>query len=468
MAVAPFDWWAQPVLDLSRELILTSPTPPTLIADRVTHSTTRSVYRVHWNTIAPWNDFAAQVIHYWNNVPQVDKQAHVMEQGDYRGCFQRVGFSVAGNEGNVRVLIHDFMEAVHLAAANGGNGGTAPRPSDRHSVLQQWEQGVEANELAGRPDLVMRSEYGQIPYRITVMVEAKNPWQVTPAGLDQVLRGPQRIHCGYFISDFLAGVLQVPAGELTPSRLALEQLFGYMVRNGKAYGVLTTMKGWSFLRRDNGGQLYITPMFGDFQARQGISNGAFYEGYYTPQGFSIMQALYYLSAIAETAADLPETPIGGRPGQVHIPYAGNSTTPAPTIQQPPDNAGFGFPGLAPPQGGQGQQYGNQGVGILEGYDQSECIHYDGAFTYKDFQFQPWLPENNLGPKTWIAIALPAEFKVIFKLWDAWKFDQEARNREASVYLQLRPLWGKCIPSLFVKSALEYFHALIFQYIKVYP
>jgi len=233
--------------------------------------------------------------------------------------------------------------------------------------------------------------------------------------------------------------LQLPLGELTPSHLALEQLFGYMVRNEKTYDVLATMKGWSFLRRENRGQLYITPMFGDFQARQGISNGAFYEVYYIPQGFSIMQALYYLSAIAEAMPNLPETPIGGRPGQVHIPYAGNSTTPAPTIQQLPDNQGFGLHGLAPPQGGQGQQYGNQGVQILDGYDQSECTHYDDTFTYKDFQFEPWLPENNLGPKTWIAIALPTKFKVIFKLWDAWKFNEEARNREASVYLQLQSL-----------------------------
>jgi len=466
MAVAPFDPWGQPALDLSRDLILTNPTPLTLVADRVTHSTTRSVYRVHWNTIAPWNDFGARVIHYWNNVSQVDKQTNVMERAAYRDRFQRVEFSMAGNEGNVRALIFEFVAAVHSATANGGNGGNAPRPSDPHSILQQWEQGVEANALAGRPDLVMRSEHGHIPYRVTVMVEAKNPWQVIPAGLDQVVQGPQRIQCGYFISDFLAGVLQVPAGELSPSRLALEQLFGYMVRNGKAYGVLTTMKGWSFLRHDNGGQLYIIPMFGDFQARQGISNGAFYEGYYIPQGFSIMQALYYLSAIAEAAPNLPETPVGGRPGQMHIPFAENSTTPAPTIQQPPDNPGFGLPGVAPPQGGQGQQYGNQGVQILDGYDQSECTHYDDTFTYKDFQFEPWLPENNLGPKIWIAIALPTEVKVVFKLWDAWKFDPEARNHEALVYLQLRPLWGICIPSLFVKSALEYFHALIFQYVRV--
>ena len=210
----------------------------------------------------------------------------------------------------------------------------------------------------------------------------------------------------------------------------------------------------------------MTLMFGDFQARQGISYGAAHEGYYNLQGFSIMQALYYLSAMAEIADNLPETPIGGRPGQVTLPYAKNSTNPAPTIQQPPPgNPGLGFGGLAPAHGGQGES-GYQGVQILGDYDQSECTYYDNAFNYKDFQFEPWLPENNLGLKTWIAIALPVQSKVILKLWDAWKFDDEARNCEASVYLQLRSLWGNRVPSLFVKSALEYFHALIFQYIKV--
>jgi len=77
-----------------------------------------------------------------------------------------------------------------------------------------------------------------------------------------------------------------------------------------------------------GGRVHVA----DAVDRALISNGAFYEGYYIPQGFSIMQALYYLSAIAEATPDLPETPIGGRPGQVHIPYAENSTTPALTIQ----------------------------------------------------------------------------------------------------------------------------------------
>jgi hypothetical protein len=456
---AQFDPWGPPPLDLPRYYVLTHSTPPVLISNLLTNSTTRSVYRLHWNTIAIWDDFGARVIQYWNTVPQLDKQNNVMIGGEYGARFRAVGYSAAGNEGDVKALVNEFVQPVHSAAANGRDG--APRPSDPHSKLQRWEPGVEANTQAGVPDFVMITEYGNPPRRVTAMVEVKNPWQVTPALIDQVI---QSIACRCVRSNLLD---QVPLSGRYPARLALEQLYGYMVRNGKVYGVLTTLKGWCFVRRENEGRLYITPMFGDFEARQGISNGAGYEGYYAPPGFSIMQALYYLSAIAEAADNLPETPIDGRAGQVTLPYTGNSTSAAPTIQQPPPvNSGLRLGGIAPAQGGRGHQFGNQGVQILGGYDQSECAHYDDAFEYRDFQFEPWLPENNLGPKTWIAIALPVQSKVILKLWDAWKFDEEARNREASVYLQLRSLWGKCVPSLFVKSALEYFHALIFQYIRV--
>jgi hypothetical protein len=241
----------------------------------------------------------------------------------------------------------------------------------------------------------------------------------------------QGISCHCILTNLLD---QVPLSGRYPARLALEQLYGYMVRNGKEYGVLTTLKGWCFVRRENEGRLHVTPMFGDFEAREGISHDAANEGYYPPEGFSILQALYYLSAVAEATPNLAETPIGGPPGQVTLPYASELTTVAPTIQQPPPgNPGFGLGGLAPADGGQGH---HQGVQIVGGYEQSDCAHYDDAFNYKSFQFEPWLPENNLSPKTWVATTLPVQSKVILKLWDAWKFDEEARNCEASVYLQL--------------------------------
>jgi len=188
---APFDPWGQAAFDLSRDYVLTHSTPPVMVSNLLTNSTTRSVYRLHWNTIAIWNDFGARVIQYWNAVLQVDKQTNVMTGTAYGDRFRAVGNSAAGNEGDVKALINEFIQPAHSAAANGRDG--APRPSDRHSHLQRWEQGVEANALAGIPDLVMITEYGYAPRRVTVMVEVKNPWQVTPARIDQVIQGTQGI-----------------------------------------------------------------------------------------------------------------------------------------------------------------------------------------------------------------------------------------------------------------------------------
>jgi hypothetical protein len=131
---APFDPWALPRFDLSCDYVLTHPTPPTMIADVLTNSTTRSTFRLRWNTIDPWDNFGSQVIQYWHNVPQLDKQGNMMTSGQYGGRFQHVGYSRAGNEGNVKALISEFIEAVHSYSANGING--APCPSDWHSILQ--------------------------------------------------------------------------------------------------------------------------------------------------------------------------------------------------------------------------------------------------------------------------------------------------------------------------------------------
>jgi hypothetical protein len=182
---AQYNPLAQPLFDLSRDFILTYPTPPITVSNVLTNSTTRSVYRLRWNTIMPWNDFGARVIQYLATVPQDDKQANVITQGEYSGRYQRVMNSPAGNEGLVKALVGDFIEPIHSAAANGLNG--APRPSDRHSKLQRWEQGIEANAQAGIPDFVMITEYGHLPRRVTAMMEVKNPWQVTPALVDQVI-----------------------------------------------------------------------------------------------------------------------------------------------------------------------------------------------------------------------------------------------------------------------------------------
>ena len=69
---------------------------------------------------------------------------------------------------------------------------------------------------------------------------SRNPWQVTPALIDQVMQSIAR-RC--VLSNLLD---QVPLSGRYPARLALEQLYGYMVRNGKVYGVLTTFERMVF------------------------------------------------------------------------------------------------------------------------------------------------------------------------------------------------------------------------------
>ena len=126
----------------------------------------------------------------------------------------------------------------------------------------------------------------------------------------------------------------------------------------------------------------------------------------------------------------------------------------------------------PPLPGQGDYYGGQGgyqggYQVLGGYDQAKLSQFQSGVDYKIFQFEPWNPENILGPKNWIAKVLPSKTRVVLKLWDAWKFDDTAQNHEASIYLHLQSLWRTYIPCLHAKTPLDYFHALIIQYVKVY-
>src|ERR1700685_2527415 len=128
---------------------------------------------------------------------------------------------------------------------------------------------------------------------------------------------------------------QISDEQLHYARLAVEQIYGYMVRNAKRVGILTTMKGWSFLWREDGGKLHMTRLFGDFPTSTSVSEnyvnhwtpsgiaskGAIAEGYAPTIDFTIMKALYYVSYLAHKTDDLPETPANGVPGQVFLPMS---------------------------------------------------------------------------------------------------------------------------------------------------
>src|SRR5271169_6604303 len=77
-------------------------------------------------------------------------------------------------------------------------------------------------------------------------------------------------------------------------RLAVEQTYGYMVRNGKQIGVLTTVNGFVFLFRENMGKLYMTGMM---PCESEVPTS--------------LQMLYYLSALVTQLPNVPETDSSG-------------------------------------------------------------------------------------------------------------------------------------------------------------
>ena len=257
-----------------------------------------------------------------------------------------------------------------------------------------------------------------------------------------------------------------PVSGIHPGRLAVEQLFGYMVRNAKTHGILTTMKGWCFLWRQNGGRLYMTRMYGDFPIVPNVSPGPLAEGYCPTTNFSIMKALYFMSNLAQRTPDVPETPINGQPGEVYLPFAilKGSAEAAPTIEQPQ------APVPMPTGQGGWQRFRRnvQGYHVVGDYESAvDFFQYHEGVDYTSLLFEPWIKANYLGPKNWIATVLSDQSKVVLKLWDAWKFDVTDRDHEANIYKSLQSLWGKHIPFLRVSTPLEYFHALILQYVEAW-
>jgi hypothetical protein len=229
-----------------------------------------------------------------------------------------------------------------------------------------------------------------------------------------------------------------------PGRHALEQLYGYMVRSGIAFGILTTMKGWCFLQRQDGGGLFVTRMYGYAPASTD-------EGFrYPPNGFTIMLALYYFSQLAEATPAVAES-TQGQPGVIHLPWADRGTdAPAPFIQiLPPARQQVIRPAPYP------NYYGAHHYGILAQHSQPV-----------ELLFEAWKRENQLGNKCWIARLLPEQTRIVIKLWDGWKVDTTDRDNEVNCYLHLRSLWGKCVPNLLACTHVDFCHALIVEYLDV--
>ena len=221
-------------------------------------------------------------------------------------------------------------------------------------------------------------------------------------------------------------------------RLAVEQLYGYMVRNSKTYGILTTLRGWCFAYRGDQGQLFLTPMFASSPVQP---NAPSLPGY-RQATVTTMMAIYYLSRISYDTADTYEINPPGQVGELDIPWAGSDTsTAAPTT-------GVRAPaGPRPIQPAPNRQYDQQGH----------------QFNYA-IRFEPWVNGNHLGGKTWIVDLFPTQTKAVLKLWDG--DDESEKYNEARIYKLLEPLWGRCVPTFVAVDIWEHSNSIVVEYIKV--
>jgi hypothetical protein len=214
-----------------------------------------------------------------------------------------------------------------------------------------------------------------------------------------------------------------------------------MARNNKVLGIITTMTGWVFLRRENGGRLLMTRMFGC-----NASDALRQREYILPNTFTISLALYYFSALAESTFDVQET-TGDPPQLVYFPSASTTSAAAPFIQ-PPQPTQFQHEQLFPA-------------------DYQNPLPYPYVnFPHVAFLFEPWKSEHRLGRKTWVANIHSnfREDRVIFKLWDSWKATSRDRDNEVAMYKHLKPLWGICVPSLLAFGPVDFCHGLVIDYI----
>jgi hypothetical protein len=222
-------------------------------------------------------------------------------------------------------------------------------------------------------------------------------------------------------------------------RLALEQLYGYMVEDRKKYGVLTTVNGWMFLFRQNGGILYHTPWMSGAVIRP-----------------TIRQALYYISAVAVTE---PHEPEKDRYGQdITLPAA--NAKKADRAPQVPGTINQLTTINLPPSSG--ATWKNQGGG--QRYNGELVLQPDPDFP--SLLFQKWIKSNQLGNKAYLATFMPEERVVVGKFWDAWRTTTESRDNEVQIYMKLQSLWGTTVPAFLGCAEYEWRIALFIERIEV--
>jgi hypothetical protein len=179
-------WLGQPVVpqfDITRQELLGQPLqPPQVGQGRLPLSSTLSPYRVRPNAIHRWDDFPTLVADYHTRfVTQADKLAQIGTQSNVIAIYAHVRRYIISSESHVKKILDAMPVLFHEMITTSSMGQALP--SDAHSQILRYDPNLRT---AGWPDFVFLSTDGT---RATVMMDAKNPWKVTPTSIEQVLNG---------------------------------------------------------------------------------------------------------------------------------------------------------------------------------------------------------------------------------------------------------------------------------------
>jgi len=168
--------------NLTRWQVLTLHLPSLGIGGHPSTASTTSTFRLRWTQLDQWANFGNEVVTYCNQtMPHFDTIAYVGNLESLSEHFIQIRRSEASSEPEVKAMMEALPIYCHNKVANNMYG--EPLPTDAHSVI--YRNG--GNNLVGKVDFVFKSRLGHV----TAVMEAKNPWRITPAGIDEVLDGTQ-------------------------------------------------------------------------------------------------------------------------------------------------------------------------------------------------------------------------------------------------------------------------------------
>ena len=171
--------------DSTRGDVLVTALPPVRDAQHTATSVTKSRLRLRWRHLGEWQSFENDATHYFMNVvTPADLAEMILNRSGMQTLWTAVNDVEVRTEAQIKLCVITYVKEIHNIAARGAQN--APLPSDFHASFVSVDSGVGNYGLVGVSDFAMFND-GEM--RISAVGEVKNPWNVTPQDIDEVIDG---------------------------------------------------------------------------------------------------------------------------------------------------------------------------------------------------------------------------------------------------------------------------------------